>query len=263
MALDLKDFEQVSKDMKIAWNYFLSLEEGNTYEELCSLRFYQDPAMVAVLKEVGFVKLPETVSLEELKQLPSYSSLGLETKTGRCLLEGRFVFPVKDMLGNILALIGWFPDEKKYITTPSKYFSRSNLFFGLEQLTTSASKDVVFVCEGIFDSLSLRSLGYSAYATMGVELSRQKKLLYPLLGKRIVGVSDRDRVGNSVRESDRWSCWKYLTWVGEYEVEDEDVENIKIKDVDDLVKLYDSESLRQVFDEELSTNQNKIIKLVL
>lgn len=261
MSLNLKEYEGYIKDFNLAWNYFKSLEMGTTYEELCSLRFYSDESMLRVLKEVGFVKLPETVNLAPLKNLHYYQYLGLETKTGRCLLEGRFVFPVRDMLGNILALIGWYPDEKKYITTPSKYFSRSNLYFGLEQLKDGGREDVVFVCEGIFDSLSLRSLGYKAYATMGVELSRQKKMLYPVLGKRVVGVSDRDRVGNSVRDYDRWGCWKYLTWVGELEVEDDDVENIKIKDIDDLVKLYDSSSIREIFDSELATSQNKIIKL--
>lgn len=261
--LDLKDFELHAQDFEKVWGYFNSLEGGSTYDELCSLRFYSDSEMVEVLKEVGFVKLPETVDLRPVSSLPTYSTLGLETKTGRCLLEGRFVFPVRDMLGNILALIGWYPDEKKYITTPSKYFSRANLFFGLEQLSKTKRETYAFVCEGIFDSLALRSLGFRAFATMGVELSNQKKMLYPLLGNKVIGVSDRDRVGNAVRDYDRWGCWKYLTWVGEREVEDEDVENIKIKDVDDLVKLFDAESLREAFEEEFSTNQNKIIKLEL
>lgn len=264
MVEDLNDFSKLAKDFQISWNYFKGISnEEDTYSELCSLRFYQDPKMLEVLKDVGFCKLPETVDLEPLKKLSSYSSLGLETKTGRCLLGGRFVFPVRDMLGNILALIGWYPDEKKYITTPSKYFNRSCLFFGLEQLKDGSKDDIVFVCEGIFDSLSLRSMGYKAFATMGVELSRQKKMLYPILGKRVVGISDRDKVGNSVRDYDRWSCWKYLTWVGEYEVDSEDIDNIKIKDVDDLVKLFEPDTIREIFDEELKNNPSKVVKLEL
>ena len=261
--IDLKEFGQYAQDFKRVWGYFQTLDNGTTYEELCSLRLYQDPKMVEVLKEVGFIKLPDTVDLELLKELPSYSLLGLEAKTGRCLLEGRFVFPVKDMLGNIIALIGWYPDEKKYITTPSKYFHRSSLFFGLDQLSTYGRQDIVFVCEGIFDALSLRSLGYRAYATMGVELSRQKKMLYSVLGNNVVGVSDRDNVGNSVRDYDRWGCWKYLTWVGEFDMSEIEEENLKIKDIDDLVKLFDPSDLRAAFDEELSSNQSKIIKLEL
>ena len=261
--IDLKEYEVYTQDFKRVWNYFKTLENGSTYEELCSLRFYQDPSMVEALKTVGFIKLADAVDLEPLKKLQSYSMLGLETKTGRCLLEGRFVFPVKDMLGNILALIGWFPDEKKYITTPSKYFSRKHLFFGLEQLSSSKHSNVAFVCEGIFDSISLRSLGYPAYATMGVELTKSKQLLYPLLGRTVIGVSDRDRAGFVVRDTDKWKCSKYLTWVGEYEVEDEEIENIRIKDIDDLIKLYDSVSIKGVLEEELSNSQERIIKLEL
>ena len=96
---------------------------------------------------------------------------------------------------------------------------------------------------------------------MGVELSKSKQLLYPLFGRKVVGVSDRDRAGTKVRDTDKWNCTKYLTWVGEYEVEDEAIENIRIKDIDDLVKLYDVESLKEVIDEELATSQGKIIKL--
>jgi len=98
---------------------------------------------------------------------------------------------------------------------------------------------------------------------MGVELSRQKKLMYSLLGGRVIGVSDRDRVGNSVRDYDRWSCWKYLTWVGEFDMSEVDEENLKIKDIDDLVKLFDPVALKEVIDEELATNQNKVVKLEL
>ena len=165
------------------------------------------------------------------------------------------------MLGNILALIGWYPDEKKYITTPSKYFSRKHLFFGLEQLAHSKHNNIAFVCEGIFDSISLRSLGYPAYATMGVELTKSKQLLYPLLGRTVIGVSDRDRAGSVVRDTDKWKCSKYLTWVGEYEVEDDEIENIRIKDIDDLVKLFDSESLKEALEEEILNSQERIIKL--
>ena len=49
--------------------------------------------------------------------------------------------------------------------------------------------------------------------------------------------------------------------VGEYEVEDDEIENIRIKDIDDLVKLFDAESLREVIDDELVSSQGKIIKL--
>ena len=42
-----------------------------------------------------------------------------------------------------------------------------------------------------------------------------------------------------------------------------DEENLKIKDIDDLVKLFDPVALKEVIDEELATNQNKIVKLEL
>ena len=73
--LDLKDFELHAQDFEKVWRYFNSLESGSTYDELCSLRFYSDIEMVEVLKEVGFVKLPETVDLRPVSSLPTYSTL--------------------------------------------------------------------------------------------------------------------------------------------------------------------------------------------
>lgn len=81
--LDLQEFGLYAQDFKRVWNYFETLDNGNTYKELCSLRLYQDPKMVEVLKTVGFIKLPDTVDLEPVKSLQSYSKLGLETKTSR------------------------------------------------------------------------------------------------------------------------------------------------------------------------------------
>lgn len=263
MVVDIREFESYITSFNKVLSYFEKIGSSDTYPSLCKLRVYQDEEIIKTLKEVGFVLLPDTVDLTPLKSLPCYSLLGLETKTGRCLLEGRYVFPVRDMMGNILALIGWYPDEKKYITTPSKYFNRSALYFGLEQVSSKGFQDKVFICEGIFDAISLRSLGYVAYATMGVSSSLVKRSMYNIMGRTTVGVSDRDSAGRGVRDYDKWSCSKYLTWVGDFDMSSIGEENIKVKDIDDLIKLYEPSVLKEVLDDEISNSVSKIIKLYL
>lgn len=282
---DVSRFNTMSSNFRRVWNYFQSIGDSEeTYTELCNLRNYKrNSSMEGVLREVGFIKLPDIVDVTPIKNLTNYEDLGLITKSGRCLLEGRFVFSVKDMKGNILAMIGWYPDIKKYITTASLYFNRSSLFFGLEQLSDKEyskrvleNQGIVFVCEGIFDALSIRSLGIHAFATMGVELSKDKKLLYPILAPKIVGVSDRDNSGLAVRQNDKWSCWKYFTWTGdenianlvddifEEDAEAEDVTDFKIKDIDDLCKIYDlDDEFRKELIPSLIEDTSKIYKLEL
>lgn len=274
MVVDLKRYETLTHNFNKIWSYLQSLSESEevVYSNISELRVYDNQeSMIKALKEVGFVYISEDtpIDIELIKSLPRYEDLGLITnRTGRFLLEGRYIFPVRDMLGNILTLIGWYPDEKKYITAPSYYFMRSALFFGMEQVQTKGKNTdgFYFICEGIFDSIALRSLGYRAYATMGVELSKAKKLLYPVLGGGkaiVVGISDRDRVGNAVREYDKWSCNKYLTWTGGvFEVEGVDG-GYKIKDIDDLIKLFEPNDLKAEFNRLILTTQDKIVKLEL
>lgn len=259
---DLRHFEEVQQDFQKVWGYLQSLDkDGEAYKDIAEFRVYRNPKMLSVLKEVGFVKVPSDIDLIPLKELLHYKELGLESKSGNCLLGGRYAFPVRDFLGNILALIGWFPDFKKYITTPSRYFKRSALFFGMEQANRVVEEEeFVFICEGIFDALTLRSLGYRAYATMGVDVGREKKLLYPLLGKRLVGISDRDIAGKKVRDIDKWGIGQYLTWGDEIKnAFDED--GLVVKDIDDFAKLFDNTEIVKVFNEAILNSKDRIIKL--
>ena len=140
------------------------------------------------------------------------------------------------MVGNIVALIGWFPDEKKYITTPSRLFSKKCLFYGMEQLSMTGIGKNYFIVEGIFDSLSVRSLGYNCVAMMGISVSRYTEVLYSLF-KNIVAIPDNDNEGRRVITEDRWrlpSNGKYLRLKG------------NCKDIDDVLKVYD---MSNVFDD--------------
>ena len=72
----------------------------------------------------------------------------------------RFIIPVDDIAGHTVALIGYYPDYKKYITTPSPFFSKECMFFNFRQaydLSIQEFGGLVFLVEGIFDCLSLRA----------------------------------------------------------------------------------------------------------
>lgn len=201
---------------------------------ICKLRGYYPNRMTDVLVRAGFLYIEESESVYDPLD-GSGDDLGL-FKNGRFLLANRFIFPVKDMLGNTVALIGWFPDEKKYITTPSRLFSKSCLFYGLEQFISSGVGAEYFLCEGIFDALSLRSIGFNAVSEMGVTSGRVKEGLYPLFG-RLIGVPDADAEGKKVVGSDMWrlpSNSSYLKWVGG-----------SYKDIDLVVNSFEAEDVRE------------------
>lgn len=244
VLLTKAEYDDYCNRFKLVWRYLVdtSYEVNSVVGKICELRGYSlESNMPDMLKKIGFVYLdPEVFNQDKLKKLDADRALGLYTSKGNFLLMGRFIFPVKDMLGNVIALIGWFPDDKKYITTPSKLFSKKGLYFGLEQLgETGIGKDY-FIVEGIFDSISVRAQGFNCVALMGISVSNYTEVLYSLF-KRVVGIPDNDIEGRKVVKEDKWRLpynSKYLRWNG------------NLKDIDDMLKYYDmSDIFKEVWNE--------------
>jgi len=229
--LSREEYSEYCTRFNIVWRLLseMSYPSDEVISKICDIRGYDiNGNMPKALKEVGFVYLkPDLYSVEKFVRLDKNEDLGLFSNDNFILLN-RFIFPVKDMLGNIIALIGWFPDEKKYITTPSKLFSKKCFFFGMEQLgKTGVGKDY-FVVEGIFDCISMRAQGCNCVALMGITASSYTKILYSLF-KRVIAIPDNDSEGRKVVLEDKWQLplnSKYLRWSG------------NIKDIDELLKLY-------------------------
>jgi len=204
--------------------------------EICTLRGYYPERMVDILKQAGFMYIKEgDCDFSKLKS--AGSDLALFSDKGNFLLDGRFIFPVRDMLGNTVALIGWFPDEKKYVTTPSKMFSKACLFYGMEQLSKTGIGKKYILVEGIFDCLSVRSLGIPCVAQMGITSSRYKSVLYSLFSQ-LVGIPDNDFEGRGVISKDSWmlpSNSKYFRWTGD-----------NSKDIDTLCNGYEAEDVKEM-----------------
>lgn len=220
---------------------------------ICKIREYYPERMTPILEKAGFMFIQGDNSVYDCLE-DGNEDLGLFTSEGKFLLANRFIFPVRDMLGNTIALIGWFPDEKKYITTPSKLFSKSCLYFGMEQLALTGLGKEYFLCEGIFDTLSLRSIGFNAVAEMGIESGRVKESMYPLFG-RLIGIPDNDVEGRSVINGDKWrlpSNGNYMKWVSdEY-----------YKDIDKVVNSFEYDDIRGEILEKMK-KRDRLIKLNL
>lgn len=243
-----KRFRQVERYLKSK-----SADSRTVAYNVCKLREYYPERMMPILEKAGFMFIEGDDSVYDALEGVG-DDLGLFSNEGRFLLSGRFIFPVKDMLGNTIALIGWFPDEKKYITTPSKLFSKSCLFFGMEQLATTGLGKEYFLCEGIFDTLSLRSIGLNAIGEMGINSGRVKESMYPLFG-RLIGTPDNDTEGRAVIDVDKWripSNGSYMKWVSDD----------YYKDIDKVVNSFERDDIRNEILQKTRSN-NRLIKLQL
>lgn len=239
--LQRKEYASYCDRFHKVWLYLKKHSENNVISEICDIRGYEFDRMSGTLSKAEFIKVKNDCNLDILKKMGS--DLALFSKDGEFLVKGRYIFPVKDMLGNIIALIGWYPDEKKYITTPSKFFSKNCLFYGLEQLGTTGIGKTYYITEGIFDSLSIRSLGYHAVAMMGINSSRYKVALYSIF-KQLIAIPDIDEQGKKVIKFDKWNIpmnSKYFKWSG--------VDPEKVKDIDLFIHIFDENDVRELLGE--------------
>ena len=238
------------------WQWLLNKTKRDTVSEIMQLRNYTEDSIFQMLKKIGFAYIDDLTNTSVFLR-SELKDLGL-TKNDRFILQNRYIFPVRDMLGNVLALIGWYPDEKKYITTPGKLYSTNGMFFGMEQLKDYPNIKETIITEGIFDSISVRSCGYTSIAQMGIRTSEVKTTLYSLFGKRLLAIPDNDESGKGVVKADKWRLPKgssYLTWVVSGDK--------KLKDIDDLYKYYGKEYLSELLRDALDDYERVITYKIL
>lgn len=218
-------------------------------EELCKLRGYVDEKQKQEIerRELGScIVLPS--DLGEMRK-----ELGLVSKGENFLLENRYIIPVKDISNNIVALIGYYPDTKKYITTPSPFFSKEGMFFNFREaydLAWSKYNGRVILVEGIFDCISVSAIGLPCIATMGASVGSVKRELLKLFSK-VIGIPDNDSTGRkSLNRYDKKNGWQVpssatmIKLSGECDFGDGVVH--KVKDCDNLVSWYDTEDVKDM-----------------
>lgn len=246
--LDIDLVREVRKDLTAFFNKAVSVYGGDDLiMELMIARRYKTRLMEPVLKEIGVFKCDSIsdISLifpdltnERLRQF------GLLTEQGDYLLAGRYVLPIKDIQGDIIALVGWHPlgGTRKYVTTPTLGFSRDTSFFNLDHAYQTAMKQfngVGYLVEGIFDTLALRAIGLPAMGNQGLELSPFKSQILTRFSK-IIAIPDNDRSGMGVNPFLNKASGKDEKFI--WRIQNDHLFTVLprgIKDTDDFVNDFD------------------------
>lgn len=217
-------------------------------EELMALRGYVGEEQRDEIERSNFgrcIMLPEMLG-------DMAKELGLLTEGYSFLLDNRYIIPVYDVAGRLSALIGYYPDARKYVTTPSPFFSKEVMFFNFNEayeISYDKYNGAVILVEGIFDCVSLRALGLPAIATMGATVSQTKGELLKVF-RKVVGVPDNDVTGRkSINRYDKrgWKVPSTATMVRLHGEMDFGNEKRKIKDCDNIVSWFDADSVREMF----------------
>lgn len=131
---------------------------------------------------------------------------------GDCIWAGKLVIPIRNASSRIVGFIGYDPISRemkkdkmagiavegiiqpKYIYSNSKVFDRSSYLFIPNGYKKMIEDDYVIPVDGVFDAITLASLGYSSACTLGTNINDRVLFILSLVGRRFVPY-DNDEAG--------------------------------------------------------------------
>lgn len=204
MVRDKDELDRVRRGLTKFFSEMVSAFGGDDVVlELMSHRGYNTEEMFNTLKNFGVFRVDylSEIGLVTSVDKSDLAKWGLLTESGEYMLSGRFVLPIRDIKGRVASLVGWNPlgGSRKYVTTPTFGFSRDVSFFNLDcyRYAWDSWNGCVYFVEGIFDTLSLVSLGLPAIGNQGLEMSLIKSQILRRFGK-VIAIPDNDSSGRSV-----------------------------------------------------------------
>lgn len=202
-------YRQYVSDLNNVYDLMKQYFSESSFDNLCIDRGYPigESCQYDLIKEMNLGYF-ETMDNDLFRDFPE--ELGLFSKNNDLLLNGRYIIPVYSIGGDLVSLIGYFPDIKKYITLSTPFFSKECMFFNFKQAYELSYKEYdgfVILVEGIFDCLSLRSVGLPCIATMGASVSSIKGELLKLF-KFVLAIPDDDTTGRKALNRYAKGGWK-------------------------------------------------------
>lgn len=280
------NFERLSYEQYTAgldYCYELLKEDAHVYglRDFITTRPLVHDEQVKVMEDIELIQANEPNVGEDVKKLLTNYRFYAGRDDNYFILQDRWVVPIRNASGNLISLVGWYPDLKKYVTIPTRYFKKKLDWFNIDdalELSLEYYDGLVFVVEGIFDALSLRAVGLPVIATMGSTVEAVKGQTLNLFNK-VVMFSDSDEAGDramkfwhlpdntlkvrlkgviDVEAEQIVNKREYNSEIDEYEMK-KVIETItikkKLKDPDDLVTYFPVDGVRQLL---LETTKSKL-----
>lgn len=243
-------YRKYVEEMNKAYSIIKDLYNDTYVDELCKLRGYVGKEQHDLIKnmKLGYCNIEDVDVFGSMRR-----DLGLVSRKDNFLLSDRFIIPVDNIDGDLVALIGYYPDYKKYITTSGAFFSKNVMFFNFRQAYILSHREfngIVFLVEGIFDCLSLRAIGLPCIATMGATVSESKCELLKLF-KKVIAIPDDDKTGRrALNRYDKKYGWKvpYNTTMIKFEGGYVTIggSTLKVKDMDNFVSWFEVDDVRDI-----------------
>lgn len=126
-----------------------------------------------------------------------------------CIMQGRFVYPVKDVMGDVMGWVGYdkFSDVKYLDSRNYGYKAKNASVWGMEKMREYyTSGRQVWFTEGIVCALYARECGEQALACLGSTVSPYVAEIIRRFGDKARVLTDSDEAGNKFKSSIHRLC---------------------------------------------------------
>lgn len=191
--------EQLRKQLQQIVDYFKSRDEY--LEEVTIFAEKVRNLDVQTLLDCDSFMVQDDFFLPNLPEDLRHDSLGF-CRGSYCVFQGRYVYPVKDVRGNVMGFCGYdkFSDVKYLDSKNFGYQAKTYSLWGMEKLPEYyRSNEPVFFVEGIVCALYLRQSGLQALALLGSSVSPYVLEIIKRFGSRAVIICDSDEAGTKCR----------------------------------------------------------------
>lgn len=163
---------------------------------------------VKTLVDCDSFMVQDDVLLTEIPEELQHVSLGFCNGYGLTFI-GRYVYPVKDVRGDVMGFCGYDAFETpKYLDSRNYGYKAKNCTgWGMEKLEEYYnSNEPVFFVEGIVCALYLRQCGLQSIALLSAYASPYMQVIMKRLGKRAIAVIDSDAAGTAFKKKMKYQC---------------------------------------------------------
>lgn len=193
--VDEYQIEDVRADLKRIVEYFKSKDYHNHAMKLFIEDYRKLPLSIA--EEADAFCVDEELNVNDFPEWMKSEPLGF-VKGKHCPMSGRCVFPIKDVLDNVMGFVGWDPFvEPKYLDSKNYGYKAKNAsLYGMEKLQEyyNSNKPVI-ITEGLMCTLYLRSKEFCALASLGSHLTPYVIQILKRFSNRLIVIPDLDDAG--------------------------------------------------------------------
>lgn len=160
---------------------------------------------------------------------------------------GRYVFPVKDVRGDVMGFVGYVYNETpKYLDSKTfGYRAKRTTMFGMEKLPEYyKSNKSLFIVEGLMDMVYLRHNGHNSLALLTSKIGKYQAEILKRFGNRCVIIADNDSFDKFSDE--KTAGENFVAQAFKYVPEARVYQTVRASDINDVIRLDDGKYENQV-----------------